>query len=86
MHEALVAEFGSGVSVEFRVDATVATPPEQRPGDRVQPPPDELAPEEDIEDVHALDDANIAPTDDLERIAAVFPGTELVDIEPESAP
>ena len=86
MHEALVAEFGSGVSVEFRVDATVATPPEQRPGDRVQPSPDELAPEEDIEDVHALDDANIAPTDDLERIAAVFPGTELVDIEPESAP
>ncbi len=86
MRDTLSAEFGAELTLEFCVDASVATPPDQRPGDRGRPQPAEAIAEEEIEDVSALEDANITPVDDLQRIAAVFPGTELVDVDPEGAP
>lgn len=82
--DALAADLGRSVELEIRVGSGSA--PAQ---DRVAPPPTpaELAePDEDVGDVTGLLDADIAPTDDLARVAEVFPGAEVVETTPEPTP
>ena len=81
--EALIAALGRSVDLDLQVGA-----PDPRPGDRrvgsggPLPAPDEPHDDEDVGDVATLVDADAGPTDDLERVAEVFPGIELVETDP----
>ena len=48
------------------------------------PPPDDDL--DDIGDIASLEDAGTAPTDDVDRIAEVFPGLEVVEVEDGATP
>ncbi len=81
--EALSGELGRAVDIDIRLGTLEAEP--QRRG--ATPKPADLgAPDEDVGDVASLLDAEAAPTDVLERVTEVFPGAEVVEVDPEPAP
>lgn len=80
----LTEALGRTVTVDLRVGATNPRDPRDTP--RSSAAAAGSPPDEDVGDIESLVNADDAPTDDLQRVADVFPGTELVDTDPNPAP
>ena len=89
----LTTHLDTDVKLELVMNSAAAAQPEPpRTGGRPSPssPPsgDDDAPhlDEDIGDVHQLEDATDHTVDAVQRITDIFPGSELVDTDQESTP
>jgi DNA polymerase III subunit gamma/tau len=91
VRDLLSTDLGAVVDLQLVVDASAAAQPEApRPGGRTAPMPSAQPDEgeaadldDDIGDVHQLEDATDHAVDAVQRIADVFPGSELVDVDQE---
>ena len=89
----LTTHLDSDVKLELVVNSAAAAQPEPprtggRPSPSSPPPGDDDAPhlDEDIGDVHQLDDAPDHNVDAVQRITDIFPGSKLVDTDQETSP
>ena len=80
VEEQLTATFQRPVSLRLVVDSD-ALPPRSASARPAPAPSDEPTADEDV-DLSGLVDATDTATNDVERIAEVFPGAELIDEEP----
>jgi hypothetical protein len=89
----LTTHLDTDVKLELVMNSAAAAQPEPprtggRPSPSSPPPGDDDAPhlDEDIGDVHQLEDATNHTVDAVQRITDIFPGSELVDTDQETTP